>query len=78
MPPFSRRFVKLNSPRLYASGRVLQIQDNGTLAAPASSVDISVVNNLPASIFNKVSVRLNNLDLDQGAAQSYPYKVITF
>ena len=68
----------MNSPRLYASGRVLQIQDNGTLAAPASSVDISVVNNLPASMFNKVSVCLNKLDLDQGAAQLYPNKVIAF
>ena len=75
VPPFSRKMVKLNSARLFGSARILEIQENGTLAAPADTVDISVINNLPASMFNRVSVRFNNLDLDQGGAQSYSYKV---
>ena len=63
---------------MYTSARILEIKENGTLSAPGPGADISVVNNLPASIFSRVSVRFNDLDLDQGSAQAYSYKVRIF
>ena len=77
-PPLSKQFIKLDATRLYGSARILEIGENGELKDPAATVDISVVNNLPSSIFNSVSVRFNDLDLDQGSAQAYPYKVILY
>ena len=55
VPPFSRKMVKLNSARLFGSARILEIQENGSLKAPAASVDLSCVNNFASSIWNKVS-----------------------
>ena len=39
---------------------------NGELKAPDGTVDISVVNNLPCSVFNRVALRLNDLELETG------------
>ena len=66
VPPFSKKFVKLDSTRLYGTARILEIAENGDLKAPDGTVDISVVNNLPCSVFNRVALRLNDLELETG------------
>jgi hypothetical protein len=64
VPAFSKSYVKLDSVKLYGSARILEIdQTNGGLKKPASSVDISVVNSLPTSIWNRVSVKFNGENL---------------
>ena len=54
-PPFSKEYIKLDSVKTYGTGRILEIQENGSLKAPAASVDLSCVNNFASSIWNKVS-----------------------
>ena len=78
IPPFSKQYAKLNSFRSYGTGRILEIGENGTLKAPENTVDLSVVNSLPTAMWDKVSVRLNDFDIDKAASQSYAYKVRIF
>ena len=59
VPAFSKSYVKLDSVKLYGSARILEIDTNGGLKKPAGTVDISVVNSLPTSIWNRVSVKFN-------------------
>ena len=47
--------MKLDSLRTYATGRILEIQENGTLKPPANTVDLSIVNNFSSSVWNKVT-----------------------
>ena len=75
IPPFSNEYVKLNSFRAVGSARIMEVTQTGVLKTPGN-VDLSVVNTLPTSIFDKVTVKLNNLELDSsGSSNSYGYKV---
>ena len=75
IPPFSQEYLKLNSFRLRGTARLMEKTAEGGLKKPDSPPDLSVVNSLPTSCWNRVSVKLNDLEIDQGAAQAYAYKV---
>ena len=74
IPAFTREYIKLDSVKYYGTARILEI-DGDNLKTPEDAVDISVVTSLPTSIWSRVSVRFNDLDLDQNCQQSYAYKV---
>lgn len=74
LPAFSEDFIDLSSLRVFGEARFRQVQDDGSLVAVPEDVDFSICNNFPNSIYSKMEVSLNQVEVMNSTNMTYPYK----
>ena len=76
VPPFSTEYLRLDSIRCFMKVRILEKDSTvpSGLKNPTNTTDFSVCNYLSNAIWSKLSIKLNDLQIDSACDYSYPYK----
>ena len=74
IPAMEKTFIALKDTRLVVKGKILHKNETGAWVAAAAGTDYSVCNMLSTSIWSKVNIKFNNVEVESCIDKAYPYR----